>query len=482
MFGWISSKFSRKLSFAIALVFVSAMLLADFLVIRVLQNQLIAELAGNIKSQAAVAALSAESPVTLSKKTIASRNLISRLRQACDCRVTFIDTRGVVIGDSEISEESLDKIENHKNRPEIKAALEGRPALVNRHSETTGQDYLYAASSIAGRGGAAGVVRLALPLTQIHVKTARLRRAVALVFLLVLGVSLLCVFWLSRSFFNPLSEIVAVAQQLADGQYGARLRRLPKDDMRQLGIAFNGLADKIEQDIKRLSGLEEVRKDFVANVSHELRTPLTAIKAFAETLRLGALDDVKNRGEFIAEIEKNADRMNRLVDDLLELSAMESGRRRPVKEPVSFMKVAAESVAGLKPLAEKKRIVIKMEPLHGLPEFSADRNQIKQVFANILDNAIKYTGGNGTIYIGAAAKDGRLTVSIGDTGEGIAPEHLPRIFERFYRADKARSREIGGTGLGLAIVKHIVEAHGGAVGVESKPGQGSRFFFSLPLT
>jgi two-component system phosphate regulon sensor histidine kinase PhoR len=172
--------------------------------------------------------------------------------------------------------------------------------------------------------------------------------------------------------------------------------------------------------------------------------------------------------------------MTRLVDDLLELSAIESGSRPPHLEAVSLMRVAGEVTASLKPLAERKQVVLRLEPFHDIPEARADRGQLKQVFTNLLDNAIKYAGDKGTVRITAAAEDGLITVAIQDTGSGIPAEHLPRIFERFYRVDKARSRELGGTGLGLAIVKHIVEAHGGSVAVESAVGRGSTFRFSVP--
>ncbi|HAH06431.1 MAG TPA: hypothetical protein DCM05_07880 [Elusimicrobia bacterium] len=227
--------------------------------------------------------------------------------------------------------------------------------------------------------------------------------------------------------------------------------------------------------------LEEVRRDFVANVSHELRTPLASVKAYAETLREGALDDAANRLEFVGEIERSADRMTRLVDDLLVLSEIESGKRAPALETVSLMRVASEVAASLKPLAERKRIGLRLDPFQGVPDVRADRGQLKQVLTNLVDNAIKYTGEDGTVRIQAAVSEGRVSLSVTDTGPGIAAEHLPRIFERFYRVDKARSRELGGTGLGLAIVKHLVEAHGGSVCVESEPGKGSAFRVFLPL-
>lgn len=241
------------------------------------------------------------------------------------------------------------------------------------------------------------------------------------------------------------------------------------------------LSREVGRLLAEMRRLEEVRRDFVANVSHELRTPLASVKAYAETLREGGLEDASNRLEFVGEIERSADRMTRLVDDLLVLSEIESGKRAQALESVSLMRLTSEVVATLRPLAERKRIGLRLDPFQDVPDVRADRGQLKQVLTNLVDNAIKYTGEDGTVRIHARVEGGRAVVSVSDTGPGIAAEHLPRIFERFYRVDKARSRELGGTGLGLAIVKHLVEAHGGAVSVESEPGRGSTFRFSLPL-
>jgi two-component system phosphate regulon sensor histidine kinase PhoR len=233
-------------------------------------------------------------------------------------------------------------------------------------------------------------------------------------------------------------------------------------------------------DITRLRQLEQVRKDFVANVSHEIKTPLASIKAFAETLRTGAIDDPANRKEFVEVIEKDADRMTRLVDDLLELSSIESGRRAPNFESIALAECAQGVAVSLAPLAERKQVRIEIRIPNDLPPLRADKGQLRQVLTNLLDNAIKFNKDKGGVTVTASADQRVVTVVVQDTGSGIPAEDLPRIFERFYRVDKARSRELGGTGLGLAIVKHIVDAHGGSVGVESEPGQGATFRFTLP--
>ncbi|MHB2026077.1 MAG: sensor histidine kinase [Elusimicrobiota bacterium] len=277
-----------------------------------------------------------------------------------------------------------------------------------------------------------------------------------------------------------LKNFAGVIDDLTRGRHDARMPKPLSHEYEPLRGALNRLAEKIDRDFSRLRRLDEMRKDFVANVSHELRTPLASIKAFSETLVSGALDDHKTAAEFIREIEKSADRMARLVDDLLELSALESGNRHGAREPVSLMRAASEVTAALMPLAQKKQIVLRIVPFPDMPDIAADKGQIKQVFTNLIDNAIKFTGERGTVQIQASLRDGWEIVSIADSGCGIPPDDLPRIFERFYRVDKARSRDLGGTGLGLAIVKHIVEGHGGRVSVESRAGEGSVFRAEFP--
>ena len=233
-------------------------------------------------------------------------------------------------------------------------------------------------------------------------------------------------------------------------------------------------------DVTDLKRLERVRQDFVANVSHELRTPLAAIKGYVEALRDGGLQDPSQTKQFLRVIQRHSERMDKIVSDLLLLSEMESPDRVLQKESLNLPEIIQAAVEAVRPMAEGKRQKIQVVPLEGIPPLRADSQKIHQVLINLLHNAISYTSEEGSITVGATPVPDGAEVSVTDTGIGIPPEDLSRIFERFYRVDKGRSRELGGTGLGLSIVKHIVEAHGGHVRVESKPGKGSRFTFFLP--
>ena len=220
-----------------------------------------------------------------------------------------------------------------------------------------------------------------------------------------------------------------------------------------------------------------MRRDFVANVSHELKTPLTSIAGYAETLALEATPGTQTE-RFTRPILSNARRMHRLVDDLLDLSRIESGRWQPDPERVDVRGLAEEAWAAFADRARERQIQFSAA-VGNVRYVTADSEALRQVLTNLFDNALRYTPPGGRIAVSLEPAPGGVTVSVADTGSGIAPEHLPRIFERFYRADPGRSREEGGTGLGLAIVKHLVEAHGGRVEAHSMPGRGTtiRMFF-----
>ena len=232
-------------------------------------------------------------------------------------------------------------------------------------------------------------------------------------------------------------------------------------------------------DITEIKRLERMRKDFVANVSHELRTPLAAIKGYLETLSDGGMENPAEAREFLAILQKHTDRMADIVRDLLQLSRIESGLD-PIKPArIDLRETIDRNLLLLKPLAEKKGQTISVSVPPGL-SLRADPEKWNQVLINLVDNAIKYTPERGTITVAASDEADRVLIAVQDSGIGIPREDLSRIFERFYRVDRTRSRELGGTGLGLSIVKHIMEAHGGKVSVESEIGKGSRFILIFP--
>jgi len=234
-------------------------------------------------------------------------------------------------------------------------------------------------------------------------------------------------------------------------------------------------------DISELRKLERVRRDFVANVSHEFKTPLTAIQGFAETLLAGAIDDPQNRLHFLEIILEHSRRLARLTDDLLKLSKMDADRLELEIRRLSVSQFVESCIETTQRPAAEKDLRISVNLQQPLPDIAADRRRLSEVLQNLLDNAMQYTPAGGQIMVSASADNTEVTFTVSDTGIGIPQADQSRIFERFYRVDVARSREVGGTGLGLSIAKHLVEVHGGRIWVESEVGHGSQFHFTVPI-
>ena len=245
-------------------------------------------------------------------------------------------------------------------------------------------------------------------------------------------------------------------------------------------LANAKLYEDVEDALRRQVDLNRQKDDFVAAVSHELRTPLTAIITFVETLEGGADEDAANSRRFLSVIRRNAERMHVLINDILELSAIEAGTVAVETRDVRLASLVAECFTALASRAGERRVSLRNEVG---PEVlvRADARRLEQMLTNLVDNAVKFNREGGEVVVAYERGGGRDRVTVHDTGEGIAPEHLPRIFERFYRVDRARSRALGGTGLGLAIVKHLARAHGGEAAVRSTPGEGSTFTIELPI-
>ncbi len=288
-----------------------------------------------------------------------------------------------------------------------------------------------------------------------------------------------------------LQELAEVIRRLEeDGALSGYELELPGIDERWLRVNAAAVLGRegsrhgailVFHDLTRLKQLENTRQDFVANVSHELRTPLSLIKGFVETLLEGAKNDPELSSKFLQTIEKHTDRLTYLIEDLLTISRLESGGTAMNLQPLDLRDAVAHALEDLKSKATEKAVVIENLVPPGLWA-RADAERLHQVFSNLIENAIKYGRQGGKVAIGAqdTAADSQVEAWVRDDGPGIPAEARERVFERFYRIDRARSRDTGGTGLGLAIVKHIVQAHGGEVWVKSELGEGATFFLTLP--
>ncbi len=398
-------------------------------------------------------------------------------------RLTIVHPDGRLLYDSNIRRDSLSLVENHSHRPEVLAARNGRPGIARRISASVGHEFLYAAVMIRqspDRGLDSTVVRLALASEEIRLLDTRVQVLIWGVGLLTVIVIILVSVHLAKRITLPIKSIAATAQAIRDGDLRHRITVPAGDEIGDLAKAINEMAEKLGNDIDRLRKLERVRSEFLGNVSHELRTPIFSIQGFLETLLDGAVDDATVNRDFLGKAHLHAERLNALLNDLIDISRIESGEMKMSFRYFPARDFLSQSVEDLLPHAARKDIALRMEdPPDESEQMYGDRDRLKQVMINLVDNALKYTEPGGSVTIRAVFAPQRCTISVEDTGQGIPPEHHARIFERFYRVDRDRSRDVGGTGLGLAIVKHIVEAHGGTIAVKSVVGKGSVFAFTL---
>ena len=504
-------------------------------------------------------------------------------------RVTLIRADGFVLGDSEVTLADLARVENHRTRPEVEAALAVGEGTSERLSTTTHENLMYAAVVFRRDGAPAGVARVAEPLAQVDGIKADGRRLVWGGSVIALALALFLSNVVAKRMASSVHVLTDAARRMTEGDLTVRTRLEGQDELVELGHALDRLAGSLastlgqlraERDLQRrileamqegvvvvdreghivlvnsalrsmlligaeavgkllietvrhselddlledareshgaapteielpglkprrllvhaspLSGddervlvvfvdvtelrrLESLRREFVANASHELRTPIAAVRSATETLHSGALDDPRAAVRFVDIIERNAQRLQSLVEDMLDLSKLESNEFRLKRERVELGSVVPIVLALFRERAEKKGVRLSSELPASPLAVEGDARGLEHVLSNLVDNAVKYCPAGASIVVRATQEGERVRLVVSDTGNGIPPEHLPRLFERFYRVDAGRSRELGGTGLGLSIVKHMVEAMRGAVSVESAVGKGSTFTVSL---
>jgi len=404
--------------------------------------------------------------------------------QVSNLRLTLMRKDGVVLFESDLSASQLSTMENHLMRPEVREALKMGSGSESRHSKTLGVDLLYFAHRLDEPlelpSGRVRFLRIAVPLTEVQAVLREIRWMIGLagvvVIVLVTGLSLI----VSRRVSQPVKEMAVVASEIRSGNLERRIPVKGEDEIGQLGVVLNEMLDKLHADIIQLRKLERVRSEFLGNVSHELRTPIFAVQGLLETLLNGALEDPKVNRDFLEKAHRNVIRLNVLLNDLIEISRIEFGEMKMSFRYFDVNEYLRSVVSEMLPASERKGISLESTlSTSDDVQVLGDKERLRQVMLNLIDNAVKYTEGGGKITVSARDEGQAVRISVADTGCGIAPEHLPRIFERFYRVDRDRSREAGGTGLGLAIVKHIVEAHGSKVEVESEVGKGSVFSFAL---
>jgi len=289
--------------------------------------------------------------------------------------------------------------------------------------------------------------------------------------LLAIGIAILLAFILSRVILSPVKALTTATRKYGKGDFSQRVNYEGKNELGELASSFNSMADS-------LANTERLRRNMVADVAHELRTPLSNLKGYLEAISDGV---VKPDEATIHSLNEEASSLSHLVEDLQELSLFDAGELKITVQPKDISRLVKETVTAIHPKSVAKGISLTADLPDTISPVYIDNHRIKQVLYNLLDNAIAHTPKDGKIAVTAREHDNTVAVSVSDTGEGIPPEDLPKIFERFYRVDKSRARATGGSGLGLTIAKRLVEAHGGTIKAESRVSQGSTFTFSLPV-
>jgi signal transduction histidine kinase len=341
-----------------------------------------------------------------------------------------------------------------------------------------GKETFFLAVRIERGGNVYGVLRIDVPLN-VAMESARYSLALLIAIALLVALCVSAVgFFLARSLAGPIKDMTQAAENLSQGDLGARVESSNDIyEISRLAQAFNNMAGRLQAHVVEL-------RSFVANASHELRTPLTSIKLRVEALRSGALDDPPVTERFLSEIESEVDRLSIMVNNMLDLSRIEAGLAPGERKPINLGDVIKEVYEIFKARAESSEISIKAEVEPGIPRVFCIEDQMRRMLYNLVDNAIKYTPRGGSVQLSISAKVQEHTVclQVTDSGYGIAPEQLPRVFERFYRVEATRPRygPPQGSGLGLAIAKSIAETHGGKIGVTSQLGKGSTFWVELP--
>ncbi|MBI5777997.1 MAG: HAMP domain-containing protein [Planctomycetes bacterium] len=403
---------------------------------------------------------------------------ITELGRDIQTRITVIDKAGVVLADSGYDRATM---ENHNDRPEVLSARQNEIGQNIRYSHTLAIDMIYLAIPLDSNKPDDMIIRVSLPLKQVSLITGQVYQTVGITFVFALLIALIMGFWLVSRIVRPVKEMVSVAESISKGDFSRRITVKTGDEIGALADAINLMNAKLKELFAEAAKYETLRRDFVANASHELRTPLSLIKGYVETIKEGRQEDWDKMQEFLGIIDRNVNQLDNLVRDLLELSRLEYQKGIALNKPCNINDIIKSVLDDLEPFAAlKKQTIIKNIP-SDTPAIRTDAELLKKAISNLLDNAIKYTPESGKIEIDVTADAQRLTISIKDNGIGIPGEDLARVFERFYRVDKSRSREMGGTGLGLSIVKHIVQTLKGEVTVTSQPNQGSTFIIKLPI-
>jgi signal transduction histidine kinase len=293
------------------------------------------------------------------------------------------------------------------------------------------------------------------------------------------GIAMSLGYFVAAALTDRISAVCRGAEAVAEGDLAARVPVEGKDEVSHLAATFNQMAERLQEADRQQRELDTLRRDLIAWVGHDLRTPLASTRVIVEALADGVVDDPETAQRYLRTAQRDIQSLTLLIDDLFDLAQMDAGGLKLERQPASISDLVADTVESFAALARQRDVALSGSAEPGVDPVLVDARQIGRVLANLVGNALRHTPAGGAVTLHAWPAGDRVCVEVTDTGDGIPAADVPRVFERFYRGEKSRSRATGGSGLGLAIAKAIVEAHGGQIWVESQPGQGARFSFSV---
>ena len=413
----------------------------------------------------------------LNGPSLAVRDKTDTIARQLDLRITIIDPNGTVLADSDTDPTHMD---NHADRTEVALAIDTGFGQSTRRSKTLTRDMKYVAVRIDEGDNIRGVVRFAVPLSEVQIEMRLIYRIVLLAACVAVVLALIVAYFVSKSITAPITEMTETAQRIAQGDFSRKARVRRSDELGQLAQALNTMSEELQQKLENLRKMDRMRTDFVANVSHELKTPLTLIRGYIETLQDKALGDPEKAPRFVAIIKDHAERLGNIIDDLLSLSELELSKDSLHRTTFDLKQLVDDVKLGFGHALDVKSQTLSVKAQGDDFDILGDHEKIEQIFVNLIDNAIKYTPDNGRVTVSLTAQADHIRAAVADNGIGIPKKDVERVFERFYRVDKARSRQVGGTGLGLGIAKHIVLAHNGEIDIDSRLDEGTTISISLP--
>lgn len=390
-----------------------------------------------------------------------------------DYRITIIDKDGSVLADSEAG--NPETMENHSNRKEVKEAFKNGFGTQIRNSSTIKGSMLYAAYCSPTQNK---VIRLSIRHEVLTDLMSMMVPSIVLSFVLALSVAGVLTNKFANSVTKPLLEISGKLEGIYDEKIDFNFPQYQYDELNVIARTTTDMSKSVQDYIRKLEKEKQIRQEFFSNASHELKTPLTAIRGYAELLQSGMASDERMQKEFLGRIHSEVEEMTSLINDILMISRLESKELMPTRENLRIPSVVEEVKKTLTPLADENQVSLAVHCCD--QTVYMDHSHLQGILTNLMSNAIKYNRPGGFVHTDITMDSTGLSIRVEDSGIGIAKEDQKRIFERFYRVDKGRSKRVAGTGLGLSIVKHVAEFYGGCVSVESQPGVGSTFLVQLP--